>query len=339
MHNLFRKMFFLSLVLAALLIGGCEGGGDEVNTGRGLFGGNAKIVGKQIAFDDISEFYYTVEDINYDAFYQRYMFYVSNGRYYFFHETRERKNDYGPATEEDATAKGTMELDDDRWEKFCDLIEGGSVKARSDNAESGDRGPWYFLYWKGDKDKYQVYKFASAAEESGFEKYCEELAKEAGNELDGAAGGLSEEDLSIELMSIDYHPGYGDMNGESHYNSLMKDASGQWIIESSDCEDHSSPMVITDYGLTEEDITGLELFIQSAEFDTMQNRPDSDLFITDYSSWSFTINYKDLNTGDVISVRLEEYKEYTDEDYALIKEFFKRFNGLKNNVISQYEEQ
>ena len=72
------------------------------------------IVGTDIAFDDITDFYYTEENINYDAYYQRYRFYVEDGNHMFFHETRERKNEYGPCTEEDTVQIGTIELSDDQ---------------------------------------------------------------------------------------------------------------------------------------------------------------------------------------------------------------------------------
>lgn len=142
-----------------------------------LNGEDAMIVGEDIKENDIKEFYYTVENINYDAYYLRYLFYTENGKHMFFFEERERKNDYGPTTEEDTKAKAEFELMDDEWSEFFDVISGGEVRAREDNSESGSRGPWTYLYWSGDKDKYQQYSFESYGSKTEFESLCEALAE------------------------------------------------------------------------------------------------------------------------------------------------------------------
>ena len=132
-------------------------------------------VDTDIAYGDITDFYYTEENINYNAYYLRYRVYVEDGKHLFFHEARERKGDYGPCTEEDTTQKGTIELSDNQWEKFCDLVKGGTVKAREDSADSGGTGPWLYLYWKNDKSKYQQFSFDSYGTEIKFKEYCESL--------------------------------------------------------------------------------------------------------------------------------------------------------------------
>ena len=134
------------------------------------------IVGDDIALNEIKEFYYTYENINYDACYLRYRFYKENSKLMFFYEKRERPNDYGPATESDTTAKGEIELTQEQCSEFCELVKGGIVKKRGDNANSGDCGPWLYLYWKGDKDKYQEFTFESISKELDFEDYCSQLS-------------------------------------------------------------------------------------------------------------------------------------------------------------------
>ncbi len=133
-------------------------------------------VGKDITSSDVTEFYYTYSNINYNAFYQRYYLYAKDGSHYFFHETRERKNEYGPATEEDTTAKGTVLLTNEQWAKFFELISGGTVVEKAESAESGDSGPWFYLYWKGDKGKYCEYSFTSYGAQKTFEDYCAAFA-------------------------------------------------------------------------------------------------------------------------------------------------------------------
>lgn len=134
-------------------------------------------VGEDITEDDIREFYYTVENINLDAYYLRYKFYVDDGRHMFLFEERQRPDDYGPATEEDTTAKATFEMSDDEWSRFCKIISGGTVKEREDDPGDGDTGPWTYLYWEGDKDRYQQYSFRSQSRRKDFEELCSELAE------------------------------------------------------------------------------------------------------------------------------------------------------------------
>ena len=148
-----------------LILAGCGAGGGS------LFS-KEMTVGKDIAADDITDFYYTKENINYGAFYQRYRFYVEDGKHLFFHETRQRPDDYGPCTEEDTTLTGTVELTEDQWDSFFELVSGGTVTARKESTESGGSGPWLYLYWKNDKSKYQQYSFASYGAQQEFEEFC-----------------------------------------------------------------------------------------------------------------------------------------------------------------------
>ncbi len=166
-----------ALVLAALLAA-CVGKEDppKMPVSEGGKTGGGKIVGKDIRMEDITDFYYTEENINYDAYYQRYRFYAEDGKHMFFHETRERKDDYGPCTEEDTTLIGTVELTKDQWTEFTELVKNGIVTAEKDSAESGGTGPWLYLYWKNDKGKYQEFSFESYGTEGKFEEFCRSLA-------------------------------------------------------------------------------------------------------------------------------------------------------------------
>ena len=131
-------------------------------------------VGKEISVEDIIDFYYTYDASTDPPHYQRYRFYTEDGRYYFFHETRQ--GDSWPQTEEDITASGTAELTDEEWTVFCDLLRGGSVKARCEEDVDGDPGPWLYLYWTGDEGEYQEYSFHSYSDRNAFETFCSVLA-------------------------------------------------------------------------------------------------------------------------------------------------------------------
>ncbi len=168
-----KKIVIIAICLAMVLsLAGCAKGGS----GMGLFSGE-KTVGKQIRKGDITDFYYTYSNINYNAFYQRYRFYTEDGKFMFFHETRERKDEYGPTTEKDVTKTGTVELTDDQWTAFYKLLEGGTVVKRSESAASGGSGPWLYLYWKGDKGKIQEFTFTSLDRRGEFEEFCGSLAE------------------------------------------------------------------------------------------------------------------------------------------------------------------
>ena len=153
-------------MLGLILFGGCGDTAKETITNR------------NIPVEDVTEFYYTIDNINYNAFYQRYRFYREDGKYMFHHETRERPGEYGPTTEKDITDSGTFELSDAEWNDFLTYLKDGTVSARKDTAESGGSGPWTFIYWKNDKGKYQVFDFSSYEVQTGFEEFCSALALE-----------------------------------------------------------------------------------------------------------------------------------------------------------------
>ena len=186
-------------VVAALLLGvmltGCGAGEDSGD--MGLFS-KKRIVGKDIMSDDITDFYYTEENINYHAYYQRYRFYVEDEKHFFFHETRERKNEYGPCTEEDTTQTGTIELSDEQWSQFYSLVTGGVVKEREESNEEGDTGPWLYLYWTADKSKYQQFSFPTYAQGQSFVDYCISLTEENAGAGDMDIGQTGEAVLSFE---------------------------------------------------------------------------------------------------------------------------------------------
>ena len=156
-----KKNSLAAGLMAGLLLTGCK---------------STYTVGKDISASDIKDFYYTYSNINYNAFYQRYRFYPENGNMMFFHETRKRENDYGPTTEEDTTLTGTSILTDDEWKTVYVLLSDGTVTKRKDDPSAGGSGPWLYLYWTKDKDKYQVFEFSSQKKQADFVTFCENLA-------------------------------------------------------------------------------------------------------------------------------------------------------------------
>ena len=148
---------------AMLLFAGCGSGTKET------------ITNMNIPIEDVTEFYYTYENINFNAYYQRFRFYIEDEKFMFYHETRERPGDYGPTTEDDITCSGTLELTAEEWKDFLAFLKDGTVSAREDSGESGSSGPWTFIYWKNDKGEYQAFEFSSYDTRVGFEEFCSVL--------------------------------------------------------------------------------------------------------------------------------------------------------------------
>ena len=108
--------------------------------------------------------------------FQRYRFLVKNGAHLFHHEKRE--GNHWPLTEKDITVTGTKELSQAEWQQFFNYLKKGKVEKRKEHLEDGGRGPWMFLYWKGDKGKIQEYSFPSWDAQKSFEEFCIMLKNE-----------------------------------------------------------------------------------------------------------------------------------------------------------------
>ena len=137
-------------------------------------GGRQRTVGTDILLSEVTEFYYTTASSTNPASRQQYRFYMEGEQWWFYHESREGSN--WPLTEKDITACGAKQLSQQEYEQFAESISGGSVTKRTENADSGSRGPWLYLYWKGDKGEYQQFAFADYTARQNFEQLCAELA-------------------------------------------------------------------------------------------------------------------------------------------------------------------
>ena len=139
------------------------------------------------------------------------------------------------------------------------------------------------------------------------------------------------------LIGFDYHPGYSDMDGGYHYESLKKRDAGDWVIVCSNRSSFDEPTTVTTYAVNEDDVKAFEAFIIDKNIVNLENRKDSDEFITDYSSWSYSIAFDNSSVGgdDYESYRIEEYKKYSKRDYSLIDKLDEKFSELKGEVISE----
>ena len=138
-----------------------------------MFWKKEKTVGKQVTQERIQQFYWTYSTSTNPPVFQRYRISVEDGIPYFYHETRE--GDHWPLTEADVTVSGVKELTPEEWAYLYELWSGGTVRAREESLDSGDSGPWTYLYWDGDRGDVQQFEFESYTKATQFKAYCEEL--------------------------------------------------------------------------------------------------------------------------------------------------------------------
>ncbi|MDD5924006.1 MAG: hypothetical protein PUC88_04375 [Clostridia bacterium] len=131
------------------------------------------IVGKDVKIADITEFYYTSSSSSYPPSFYRYHFSVDDEKYIYHYEKREGKA--WPLSEEHITDSVTVELSSEDWRAFFDCLNGGILTKRSENINSGGESKDLFLYWKGDRSKYQEFSFESYEKEKAFEELCNSL--------------------------------------------------------------------------------------------------------------------------------------------------------------------
>lgn len=140
----------------------------------------------------------------------------------------------------------------------------------------------------------------------------------------------------ILLRKIEYIPGYGDMRGERHYQSLEKNGDGEWVIVSSDREYFDAPTVITTYEVSTEAVAQFEVFLAKKKILSLSDRKDSKDFITDYRPWSFCIVSDDGTYGKYCTI--EQYKQYSRKDYELLTKLREQFYNLRGRKISEVTE-
>ncbi|MCR5651694.1 MAG: hypothetical protein K6F86_10995 [Lachnospiraceae bacterium] len=139
------------------------------------------------------------------------------------------------------------------------------------------------------------------------------------------------------LISFEYHPGYGDMSGAYHSESLAVDEKGNRIIVCRDCETFMEPVSVRTYAVTDDQFDVFESFIRERNILDLANRKDSDLFVTDYSPWEFVLVFDNSSVGGKAyeTYHISEYKEYSGRDKELLKELSDRFHDLRGELLSE----
>ena len=143
-----------------------------------------------------------------------------------------------------------------------------------------------------------------------------------------------------ELKSFRYSPGYCDMLGAGHSDSLQKDDDGRWVFVSRNREVHSDPFIVTTYSVDDEAVARFETFIKERKLISLSKRLDSKEFATDYSPWSFEIVFDCSNVGgsSYENYRISQYRVYSKMDIKLLDETKDMFYALKGDIISEITE-
>ncbi len=236
-------------------------------------GAMAQTVGTEISADDITEFCYTYDWIGYNAHYQRYRFYIEDGRHLFFHETRGVENDYGWNTEDDVTSIGTKALSEEEWAALLELLKGGTATSRSDEVLDGDSGPWMFLRWAGDESTDQEFRFPSLGRQAAFEDFCEALAAEPLTTAD--------------LISCEYSI-FGGMENDDTSYAVSQSNTGREITLS--VERGGKRKV---YGLPRDTLDDLADFLAGYHPERWKSLPEAEFFALDAPGRRIALTYSD----------------------------------------------
>lgn len=148
-------------------------------------------------------------------------------------------------------------------------------------------------------------------------------------------GGLKVE--TGEFIGMEYSPGFGDMRGGSHSETLKKNESGEWMIESRNQETRADPVLVVTYSVDEEKLAEFVTFLKDENVADLSKRKKSDRFSHDYRPWSISIGFDNSAIGGLESewYKFGEYKKYSEADRELIKEVGERFGALYGKKLSE----
>ena len=144
----------------------------------------------------------------------------------------------------------------------------------------------------------------------------------------------------LKLHSFSYKPGYCDMLGSYHSKGLERGENGEWRFICRDREHHSAPERVTVYAVSAEAAEEFERFLRQKKIRSLENRPDSEDFITDYSPWSYSYALRDPSAPRYEREyhSISQYKKYSKKDYELIGELREAFESLRGEKLCETEE-
>jgi len=233
---------------------------------------NGKTVGRDVTEENFKEFYYTYSKTVNPPIFQRYRFYMEDGKPMFYHEKREGEKVF--LTEEDITVCGTMELTEEEWNTFWGYMCSGTVKNREENNKSGGSGPWLYLYWDGDNEKCQQFSFNEEGTDLDFEEFCI---------------GLKEKQIGEDACIPE---GYFDGESSGYDWALEELKLGKWVQFTPE-NDAQCSLSINDGNMEYSDgSTEPAIFEYSIPEDTVKyGRPDIEEWVELYAGDELPFNY------------------------------------------------
>ncbi len=134
-----------------------------------------------------------------------------------------------------------------------------------------------------------------------------------------------------DLISFSYSPGYSDMNGASHIETLKFDDSLGWIYVEEDRESIEEETMVTTYSVKPDDVVKFEQFLKESGFLELEKRPEVDAYVLDYSPWSYriTIDNSAFGGSKRESYYISEYQDFTKKDKKLIDKTHTMFCSLR----------
>lgn len=146
-------------------------------------------------------------------------------------------------------------------------------------------------------------------------------------------------DFSLHRLS--YSPGYGDMLGQYESSTLEKTPDGGWTLACTRRERHDLPKVTATYAVDHRAVAELMTFIADNNILSLENRPQSNLFVTDYHPWCWYMDYDATTFGkrERKYWRIEEHQRYSTRDYKLLNELRQRFEALRGEKLSETTEE
>ena len=146
-------------------------------------------------------------------------------------------------------------------------------------------------------------------------------------------------DFSLHRLS--YSPGYGDMLGQYESSTLEKTPDGGWTLACTRRERHDLPKVTATYAVDYRAVAELTTYIVENGILSLEKRPKSNLFVTDYHPWCWHMDYDATTFGkrERKYWRIEEHKRYSARDYTILNELRRRFEALRGEKLSETTEE
>ena len=144
----------------------------------------------------------------------------------------------------------------------------------------------------------------------------------------------------ISLLGFDYSPGYCDMRGAAHSMSLKKEEN-RWVMICRDREYYNAPTTVAVYAVSSEAVAEFEDFIVKNRILSLEKRPKSRAFVTDYSPWRYSVDYEKTALGKTATeyCSIGQYKVYSALDRLKLEKLRERFLALRGEKLSETVEE